>query len=81
MRARKQKMVFSADPQQILELRKLIRGRKYQTPSEFLREAIEEKLERIRRERLEEQVQKFCEREAKTDLDLIDHFQSEPDDE
>jgi Arc/MetJ-type ribon-helix-helix transcriptional regulator len=56
----KQKTVFTAEPEQLEEIRKVIRSGKYRSTSEFLREAVDEKLQRMRRERLAAQLERYC---------------------
>lgn len=56
----KRKAVFTAQPEQLERIQVIVRSGKYRSSSEFLREAIDEKLERLRRERLGEQVAQYC---------------------
>jgi Arc/MetJ-type ribon-helix-helix transcriptional regulator len=42
----------------------MVRRGRYRTSSEFLREAIDDKLERLRRDLLAEQVARYCVRRA-----------------
>jgi len=60
MALRRQKAVFTADPEQLRQLRVIVQSRRYRSASELLREAIDEKLERLRRERLAAQVDRYC---------------------
>ena len=60
MAPRRQKAVFTADPEQLRQLRVIVQSRRYRSASELLREAIDEKLERLRRERLAGQVDRYC---------------------
>jgi Arc/MetJ-type ribon-helix-helix transcriptional regulator len=49
-----------------------VRCGKYRSVSEFLREAIDEKLTRMRRRRLEDQVARYCAKGyANEDPDLV----------
>jgi Arc/MetJ-type ribon-helix-helix transcriptional regulator len=56
----KRKAVFTAEPDQLDQIQEMVRRGRYRTSSEFLREAIDEKLERLRRELLAEQVARYC---------------------
>ena len=56
----KRKTVFTAEPMQIERIQELVRRGSYRTASEFLRQAIDEKLARLRRDRLAEQVARYC---------------------
>ena len=56
----KQKAVFTAEPNQLEEIQEVVRSGRYGSTSEFLREAIDEKLQRLRLERLAEQVEHYC---------------------
>ena len=56
----KKKAVFTADPEQLEAIDEVVQSGRYRSTSAFVREAIEEKLARLRRERLEEQVARFC---------------------
>lgn len=68
----KRKSVISADAEHLARVAELIRVGRYQTLSEFVREAMAEKLERLRRVRLAEQVARYCEQGYQDeDLDLI----------
>ena len=58
----KRKTVFTAEPEQLERIREVVESGRYRSSSELIREAIDEKLERMRRERLAEQVTDFCER-------------------
>jgi Arc/MetJ-type ribon-helix-helix transcriptional regulator len=69
----KQKTVFTAEPSQLEEIRKVVRSGKYRSTSEFLREAVDEKLHRMRRQRLASQLEKYCsEGFASEDSDLVE---------
>ena len=72
MSARKVKTVFTADPVQIAAIDALVQRGRYRTTSEFLREAIDEKLRRLRASRLSDQVTRYVARgHADEDLELI----------
>jgi Arc/MetJ-type ribon-helix-helix transcriptional regulator len=67
----KRRTVFTAEPEQLEQIEAFVRSGKYRTASEFLREAIDEKLQRLRRKRLEAQVAAYCaEGYADEDRDL-----------
>lgn len=73
MATTKKKTVFNADPGQLDEIRALVSAGRYRSASELLREAIDEKLERLRRERLDAQVESFVAEPAEPwDDELID---------
>ena len=61
MAPRRQKAVFTADPEQVRQIRVVVESGRYRSSSALLREAIDEKLERLRRERLAAQVDRYCE--------------------
>jgi Arc/MetJ-type ribon-helix-helix transcriptional regulator len=68
----KRKAVFTAEPDQLDRIQEMVRRGRYRTSSEFLREAIDEKLERLRRDLLAEQVARYCVRRyAEEDQGLI----------
>lgn len=68
----KKKAVFTAEPEQLDEIEAVVRSGRYKSTSAFLREAIREKLARIRRERLEKQVAQYCaEADSLDDAGLI----------
>lgn len=72
MGARKVKTVFTADPAQIAAIDALVQRGRYRTASEFLREAIDEKLRRLRATRLSDQVARYVTGgHADEDLELI----------
>jgi Arc/MetJ-type ribon-helix-helix transcriptional regulator len=56
----RRKAVVSADGAAMAEVERLVREGKYASVSEFVREAVSEKLSRLRRTRLEEQVARYC---------------------
>lgn len=68
----KKKAVFTAEPEQLEQIQEIVRRGRYRTTSEFLREAIDEKLERLSRDFLAEQVARYCvEKYADEDAGLI----------
>lgn len=72
MRQLKKKTVFTAEPDQLERIEAEVRSGRYRSASAFLREAIREKLSRLRRERLEQQVASYCaEPHSLEDDDLI----------
>ncbi len=56
----KRKAVFTAEPTQLDQIEAVVRSGKYRSASEFLREAIDEKLRSLMQERLEAQVASYC---------------------
>ena len=69
----KRKTVINAEASQIERVQPLIDAGRYRTLSEFVREAMDEKLQRIERERVTEAVERYCAAgHAVEDLDLID---------
>lgn len=56
----KEKRVFTAEPNQLEQIQAAVRSGKFRSASQFLREAIDEKLEKLRRQRLAEQVERYC---------------------
>lgn len=58
--AKLEKAVFTADPEQVRAVRRIVQVGRYRSASAFFREAIDEKLERMRRENLAEQVERYC---------------------
>ncbi len=56
----KRKTVFTAEPNQLKEIQEIIRSGRYRSTSEFLREAIQEKLQRLHLERLSDQIERYC---------------------
>ena len=69
----KLKTVFNAGAGQIARIRSLVRARRYRTPSEFLREAIDDKLAALDRAGLNQQISEYCAKGfADEDRDLID---------
>jgi Arc/MetJ-type ribon-helix-helix transcriptional regulator len=77
----KVKSVFTAEVRQVARIRSLVKARRYKTTSEFLREAIDDKLGALERERLDAQVARYCDAGAsEEDRELIDlqAFDEEP---
>ena len=69
----KRKTVINAEASQIERVRPLIDAGRCRTLSEFVREAMDEKLQRIERERIAEAVERYCAAgHAVEDLDLVD---------
>lgn len=69
----KVKSVFTAEVRQVARIRSLVRSRRYKTTSEFLREAIDDKLAALERASLEQQVARYCDLGAsEEDRELID---------
>ncbi|MCW5888989.1 MAG: ribbon-helix-helix protein, CopG family [bacterium] len=60
MAVRKRKAVISAEAGDLDAVEALVRQGQYRTVSEFVREAVSEKLARHWRERLGEQVDRYC---------------------
>ncbi|HEY3359791.1 MAG TPA: ribbon-helix-helix protein, CopG family [Polyangia bacterium] len=60
MPLRKTKIVFTAESYQVEAIAELVRQGGYRSATEFLRQAIDEKLDRLRRDRLAEQVERYC---------------------
>lgn len=80
MAQRKQKTVFTAEPEQLKEIGEVVSSGRYRSTSEFLREAIDDKLQRLQRERLADQVDRYCsEGHADEDSDLVEAQAFEPD--
>ncbi len=72
--------MFSADPAQLERIQEVVRIRRYRSASEFLREAIDEKLARLRQDVLAEQVTRYCAGgHAQEDEDLIALQAIDPD--
>jgi len=69
----KRRAVISAEASQLEEIESLVDGVRYRTASELVREALAEKLDRIRRERIAEQVEHYCQAgHHHEDVDLIE---------
>lgn len=73
MAPKRQKAVFTADVAQVRQIRMVVQSGRYRSSSALLREAIDEKLERLRRERLAEQVDHYCDQGlGDEDLGLVE---------
>ncbi len=73
MATTKLKTVFTAEPAQVERIREVVESGLYRSSSELIREAIDEKLERVRRGLLARQVEAYCERGyAAEDAGLIE---------
>lgn len=72
MDTRKRKAVINADASHIERIRPLLEAGRYRTLSEFVREAMEEKLQRVEQERIAEAVERYCAAgHADEDVELI----------
>lgn len=72
MGAPRRKAVINASSEHLSLIQDLIRRRRYRTVSEFAREAIAEKIERLRQEELVGQVERYCaELNRDEDEDLV----------
>lgn len=72
MATAKRKTVFTAEPTQLEQIQQIVATGLYRSSSELIREAIDEKLERVRRDQLAAQVARYCdEGYAAEDGDLI----------
>lgn len=58
--AARAKAVVNADRRQLVEIEQLVRRGAYASTSQFVREALDEKLERLREARLREQVARYA---------------------
>ncbi len=68
----KKKTVVNAEAAQIARVQPLIDGGRYRTLSEFVREAMDEKLKRIEHELIGEAVERYCAAgHAAEDIELI----------
>ncbi len=69
----KRKAVISADSEDLERIEELVRARRFKTVSEFVRQAMQEKLARFAEARLAEDVARYCaEGRATEDGDLVD---------
>jgi Arc/MetJ-type ribon-helix-helix transcriptional regulator len=59
MAQQKRKVVFTADPRQLRRIDELVSAGTYRTTSEFLREAIDDKLASVFASRLGEEVARY----------------------
>lgn len=70
----KAKAVFTAEPELLRQIKHYVSRGRYRSSSEFLREAIREKLANLERQRLMEQVTKYCgETDISVDTRLIEN--------
>jgi len=70
--ATKQKAVISAERDHLRQIRRLVSTGAYATVSEFVREAVAEKLARLRNAQLRDQVSRYVRKgHADEDSDLI----------
>lgn len=60
MKAVKRKTVINAETAQIERVEELVAAGRYRTVSEFVREAVHEKLQRIEQDRIAEAVERYC---------------------
>ena len=73
MKATKQKAVINAEKSQLDRVQRLIDSGRYRTVSEFVREAVEEKLDRLDQLQVAEAVERYCAAGlADEDADLIE---------
>ncbi len=79
MALRKRKAVFTADPQLLEHIEALVRAGRYRSTSAVPREAISEKLEKVRRLALADEVARYCDAGHGDEDDLID-LQAGPED-
>lgn len=71
---RKRKAVVNAEENQLQRIESLIEEGRYRTVSEFVREAVGEKLLRLDQDRIAEAVERYCVAgHAAEDDDLIEH--------
>ena len=72
MASGKRKAVVNAESAQLDRVQRLVGSGRYRSLSEFVREAVEEKLQRIEQERVAEAVERYCVAgHAEEDIDLI----------
>jgi Arc/MetJ-type ribon-helix-helix transcriptional regulator len=72
MAVTKRKALVNAEPDHLAEVEALIQQGRYRTLSDFVRQAMEEKLARLRREKLAEQVERYCDEvDQREDGELI----------
>ncbi|MCC6765969.1 MAG: hypothetical protein IT293_15025 [Deltaproteobacteria bacterium] len=68
----KRRTVVNAEPRQIERAMRLVKQGRYRTLSEFVREAVDEKLARIDDALLEDEVARYCAAgHADEDVDLV----------
>ncbi len=69
----KRKAMINASVSDLEEIERIVRSGRYRTLSEFVREAVKEKLERLRLAELETAVGRYCEAgHANDDVDWVD---------
>jgi Arc/MetJ-type ribon-helix-helix transcriptional regulator len=69
----KRKVVVNADESQLERVQHLVEEGRYRTVSEFMREAVDEKLERVERDRIADAVERYCAAgHAGEDNDLVE---------
>ena len=72
MGSTKQKAVINAETSHLDRVQRLVDEGRYRTLSEFMREAVAEKLDRLERDRVAEAVARYCAAgHADEDADLI----------
>ena len=72
MGSTKRKAVINAEASHLERVQRLVEQGRYETLSEFMREAVAEKLERIECDRVAEAVERYCAAgHAEEDGDLI----------
>ena len=60
MASTKRKAVINAESSHLDRVERLVEQGRYETLSEFMREAVAEKLERLERDRVAEAVERYC---------------------
>lgn len=66
-------MVVNAERFQLERVEQLVEQGRYRTVSEFMREAVDEKLERVEQDRIAEAVERYCAAgHADEDSDLVE---------
>lgn len=69
----KRKAVISAESEDLERVEALVRARRFKTVSDFVRQAMQEKLARLAEARLAEDVARYCAvGHAAEDADLVD---------
>ena len=76
----RKKAVISAEPAVLAEVEALVQRGAYPTVSAFVREAMSDKLARVRNLELREQVAKYCREGSDKDDDELISAQAFPDD-
>ena len=67
----KRKAVINAEAEQLLDVEGLVREGRYRSVSEFVREAIADKLQALNHSRVEEQLERYCANELDQEDDDI----------